>query len=219
MAAVIVAAHQPGYLPGVSVIAKIAQADAVVWLDDVRLTMPGFVNRNQLPDGTWLAVPVDRQDHRTPIREVTIAADPGRWRVEHYHALQRYADEPHFDKEVGRLLGADIAAGGAPLVDLNLALVDRILEDLGLPAVQYRQSELGVATTGSLSARIARLVTAIGGTAYLAPARSRLDRAVFAAAGVELLAFDFAGPNWSIVDSLFRTGDLPSTPRQEVSAA
>lgn len=200
--------------------AKIARADAVVWLDDVRFTMPGFVNRNQLPDGSWLAVPVERQDHRTPIREVTIGHDGGQWRCDHVWRLrERYINAEHYDPSIADAIGGELGAAGARLVDLNLELTEIIIGDLGLATREFRQSELGVPTTGSLSARLARLVHAVGGTAYLAPSRARLDRELFTREGLELLSFDYAGANPSVVDPLFRTGALPTTPRQEVSTA
>lgn len=217
----IVAAHQPTYLPGVSVVAKVAQADAVIWLDDVRFTTPGYVNRNQLPDGRWLVVPVERRDHRTPIREVTIADDGGRWRVEHFHALaDTYREAPCYERGIlGAYEDSAIAGAGKRIVDLNLTLTNEILTGLGMGPIQWRQSELGVSAYGSLSLKLARLVKEIGGTAYLAPARSRLERMTFESEGVELLAFDYAGDNPSVIDPLFRIGRLPSEPRQEVSAA
>lgn len=215
----IVAAHQPGYLPGVSVVAKIARADVVVWLDDVRFTTPGYVNRNQLPDGTWLAVPVERRDHRTPIRDVVIGHDGGDWRRDHSAALWRYHDAAHFDPTIPRILDSEWAAPGAPLVGLNLRMVAFILADLGLAPAEHRQSKLDVAGGGSLSTRLARQVRAVGGTAYLTSPSRALDRDVFAAEGIELLNFEYAGDNPSVIDPLFRTGRLPTTPRQEVVAA
>lgn len=201
-------------------VGKVARADAVVWLDDVRFTMPGFVNRNQLPDGTWLVVPVERRDHRTPIREVTIAPDGGQWRCDHVWTLRnRYLAEDHYDPLIAEVLSGELAAAGARLVDLNLELTEIIIGDLGLSTREFRQSDLGVAATGSLSSRIARMVKAIGGTAYLAPSTARLDRDVFHREALELLTFDYAGPNPSVIDPLFRTGQLPTTPRQEVTTA
>lgn len=213
----IITAHQPGYLPGVSVLAKVARADAVVWLDDARFTMPGWVNRNQLPNGQWLTIPVDRDNHRTPIREVTIAG--GGWRGHHLRVLrEQYGECEHYDQ---RLLGViDGIRGGAgePLVDLNLALIDLLLGGFGLSPRQHRQHELELPAGGSLSTRIAKMVRAVGGTTYLSGPSTRLDPGVFANEGVELTYFTFAGPNPSAIDALFREGGLPSAPRQEVSA-
>jgi hypothetical protein len=216
--AVIVTAHQPTYLPGVSVMAKIARADAVVWLDDVRFTTPGFVNRNQLPDGTWLTVPVERRDHRTTVREVVLAGES--WRAEHSKILHdHYSELAHFEPRVLYLLNSEWADPGGLLVDLNYRMLDLIFEGLGFAPVQQRESTLDFGRGGSLSSRLARMVRAVGGTAYLAAPSRRLDPHAFAAEGVELLAFDFAGPNPSVIDPLFRTGQLPTAPRQEVTVA
>lgn len=217
----IVTAHQPGYLPGVSVIAKVARADAVVWLDAVRFTTPGFVNRNQLPDGTWLAVPVDRESHRSTIREVTIGHDGGGWRQEHDAILRsRYGHFDHYDPGVAAVLDGPFAEHGAALADLNLILLERLLRDLGLRPEQHRQGALELAPGGgSLTSRLIRMVQAVGGTAYLSGPTSRLDAGAFEAAGLQLLFFHYAGENPSVVDPLFRTGALPSEPRQEVNVA
>lgn len=215
----IVTSHRPGYLPGVSVIAKVAQADAVVWLDDVRFTTPGFVNRNQLPDGTWLAVPFDRENHRSTIREVTIGHDGGGWRHEHDALIrERYAHLEHFDPRITAVLDGPLAEPGQPLADLNLVLLSHVLEDLGLPVQQFRQSDYPT-PGGSLSSKLVRMVKAVGGTAYLSGPTSALDPAQFAAAGIDLLFFRYAGDNPTVIDPLFRTGELPARPLQEVNVA
>lgn len=212
----IVTAHTPGYLPGVSVIAKIARADSVAWLDEAPMTMPGYVNRNQLPDGTWLTVPVDRHDHRTPIHEVTIGGSA--WRDRHLDAiLDLYEDAPHFDPRIRTILEGTWANAGEPLADLNLRLVELIFTGLGLAPTMCRQSSVDSPRGGSLSTRIAKMVAAVGGTTYLAGPTPRLDPDVFAAEGIVVSHFTFAGENPSIIDPLFRLGELPTRPVQVVA--
>lgn len=215
----IVTAHRPGYLPGVSVIAKVTQADAVVWLDDVRYTSPGYVNRNQLPDGTWLAVPADRPNHRSTIREVTIGRDGGGWSHEHDALIrERYAHFDHYDPRIAAILDGPLATAGEPLVDLNLVMLAMILEDLGLAPRQFRQSDYPT-PGGSLTSKLIRMVKAVGGTAYLSGPTNQLDPAKFAANGIDLLFFRYAGDNPTVIDPLFRTGRLPARPLQEVNVA
>lgn len=217
----IVAAHQPTYLPGVSVMAKVAQADAVVWLDGVRFTTPGYVNRNQLPDGTWLTVPVDRRDHRSTIAEVTIADDD--WQGPHVNTLRgEYGElyDPTFSEILAGELG-EYSRTGHHLVDLNLELIGWMLSRFGLRPKQFRQTDYP-APSGSLSSKLVRTVKEVGGTTYLSGPSTRLDPDVFAAAGVKLAYFDFAGDNPSAIDPLLRDGELPSgagAPRQQVRAA
>lgn len=198
-------------------VSKIARADAVLWLDEVRFTTPGFVNRNQLPDGTWLTVPVERRDHLTPIREVVIADDE--WQAQHTQIIaDHYAETPHFNRDIFVPLGGPIANAGSPLVELNLVLMSRIFDQLGLGVRHHRQSEHRV-PSGSLSSKLAHAVKSIGGTAYLSGPTTALDPEVFEAADLELLFFHFAGDNPSVIDPLFRSGALPTTPHQEVNVA
>lgn len=211
---VIVTAHTPNYLPGVSVLAKVAHADAVVWLDDLRFTTPGYVNRNQLGDGTWLTVPVERESHRTPIREVVIGGQS--WRRGHAHALaERLGDQAAEEFEA---ITACFCSTGMPLVDLNLELIGWLLDGLGLGARQFRQSDYP-APSGSLTSKVIRMVKAVGGTAYLSGPTSQLDPDAFDAAGLDLLFFRFAGDNPSAVEPMLETGALPSSPLQEVNVA
>lgn len=213
----IVTAHQPCYLAGTSVLAKVAKADAVIWLDDVRFTTPGFVNRNQLPDGTWLAVPVERESHRTPIREVTIGA--GGWANQHTAALiDGYDTAPFYDSYPLEIIEGEMGFAGQPLVDLNLELLEWAINSLGLGTREFRQSDYPT-PGGSLSSKLIRMVKAVGGTAYLSGPTTQLDAEQFASEGVDLLFFRYAGDNPSIVDPLFRTGGLPSSPLQEVNVA
>jgi hypothetical protein len=216
---VIVTAHQPTYLPGVSVMAKVAQADAVVWLDGVRFTTPGYCNRNQLPDGTWLTVPVDRQDHRSTIAEVTIAGTE--WKAEHIETIRDHYPDAGYERLIPYAETVGERLVGSPLVDLNLDLIGWMLRSFGLRPRQFRQTDYP-APGGSLSAKLVHMVKAVGGTTYLSGPSSRLEPDVFAAAGVELAFFDFAGDNPSAIDPLFRKGELPSgsgAPRQQVRAA
>jgi hypothetical protein len=216
---VIVTAHQPTYLPGVSVMAKVAQADAVVWLDGVRFTTPGYVNRNQLPDGTWLTVPVDRIDHRSTIAQVTIAGTE--WKAEHIAAVRDYYADAGYERLVPFAETIGERLEGGRLVDLNLDLVGWMLRGFGLAPKQFRQTDYP-APSGSLSSKLVRMVKEVGGTTYLSGPSSRLDRDVFEAAGVKLAFFDFAGDNPSAIDPLLRHGELPSgagAPRQQVRAA
>lgn len=215
----IVTSHRPGYMAGSSVLAKVARADAVVWLDDVRFTTPGFVNRNQLADGTWLTVPIERPSHRSTIREVAIA--PGDWANDHIWQLrERFMEEPHFDPGLVALLSTRLAREGEPLVELNLELLSYTMTMLGIAARQFRQRDYPT-PGGSLSSKLVRMVKAVGGTAYLSGPTTGLDPDQFEAAGIELLFFRYAGDNPAAIDPIFRTGQLPTSAdaEQEVHVA
>ena len=66
---VIVAAHQPHYLPWLGYLAKIAAADLFVVMDDLQYEAQNFQNRNRVKvnnGAAWLTVPLERgaQDER-----------------------------------------------------------------------------------------------------------------------------------------------------------
>jgi hypothetical protein len=111
---VIVTAHQPNFLPGLNVTEKIRSADAVIWLDEVQYSHGGWTNRNRMPDGSWLTVPVDRSTDMAPINRVRIR-DHGAWRRKLCFALdQHYGDRAHpyiaqIARPYGLLIGRGIA--------------------------------------------------------------------------------------------------------------
>jgi len=60
---VIVAAHQPAYLPWIGYLAKIEAADGFVVMDDLQYEAQNFQNRNRIKinhGAAWLTVPLER---------------------------------------------------------------------------------------------------------------------------------------------------------------
>src|SRR4249920_720967 len=83
----VVTAHQPNTLIGANVVSKIRASDAVIWLDEVQYTKGGWTNRNKLPDGRWLTIPVERHVYGKPINRVRIGEPVKNWRELVIHAL------------------------------------------------------------------------------------------------------------------------------------
>src|SRR5438552_1306997 len=111
----IVTAHQTNYLPGASIFSKLRAADGVIWLDEVQYTKGGFSNRNRLPDGSWLTVPVQRVTDGMPINRVRIAERPA-WRRKHATALRQHFRAPE-------AICAEVLRPYRLLVGLNVALM------------------------------------------------------------------------------------------------
>src|ERR1051325_10562974 len=103
----IVAIHQPHYLPWLRYIDKIARSDVFVLLDDAQYTKSGWQNRNKVKcgggsrcDGGWmyLTVPVAAGPAARRINEVEVGGDD-RWRTRHWGALRtNYAKAPFFTR-------------------------------------------------------------------------------------------------------------------------
>ena len=97
----IVAIHQPQYLPWLGYFDKIRRADAFCFLDNVQYKKNDWQNRNRLKTAQgwqWLTVPVH---YRYPqkISEVTIN-NAAKWKNKHLQALiSNYSRAPFF-KEI-----------------------------------------------------------------------------------------------------------------------
>lgn len=195
----IVTAHQPNFLPGLSVIEKVEAADAVIWLDTVQYEHDGFSNRNRMPDGSWLTVPVDHTTLFQPCNQVRIS-EHGDWRRKHLRTLWQ-----HFGDQALPFM-AEIRRPYRLLIGLNLALLTLILErsdtrwhfqshlDGGnaVVAVSDDRSELL-----PISDRLAMMVAELGGTTYLSGPSGRryLNEQPFRERGLTVDYWDHTGPN------------------------
>lgn len=195
----IVSCHQPNYLPGLSVVEKIRRSDAVIWLDEAQYTHGGFTNRNRLPDGSWLTVPVDRVTDMAAMNRVRIS-DHDSWRRAHCKSLRQQfgpATAP-FCEEIQRPYKL--------LIGLNLACLRVILD--GSDTAWHFQSHLDgghainvvsedLAELAGISLRLALMVEEVGGTTYLSgpSGRNYLNESPFLERGIAVDYFEWAGPN------------------------
>lgn len=207
----VVTAHQPNFLPGLSVMRKLRRADVVIWLDRVAFTKNGWVNRNQLPDGTYLTVPVKRCKTGTPIDRMVIA-DGNRALGKIAETLrQRYRRAANYDDGFARIIEGFPA--GALLVDLNRALLERLCQRAQVRADWSWQSQL---TNGSkppvaVSEQLAKLVEKAGGTVYLSGSSGidYLEPGPFEERGIRVLYEPEPGPiNPCALDVLFKDGGV-----------
>lgn len=198
----IVTAHQPNYLPGVSVVNKIAASDAVIWLDEVQFSHGGWANRNRLPNGTWLTVPIVRETDMAAFNRVMIS-EHGTWRRDHMKSLRQYY---RYDGELIAEICDEIERPYRLLVGLNLAILRIVLSDTD--TAWHFQSHLDggrpvKAVLGEnedhrpISERLATMVAELGGDTYLSgPSGFRyLDETPFAERGIKVTYWEHHGPN------------------------
>ncbi len=208
----IVTAHQPNYLPGLSVIDKVRAADAVIWLDEVQYSHGGWSNRNRMPDGSWLTVPVERRTDMGPFNRVRIS-EHGNWRTDHCKALRQHYTGAGVNGLVEDLCD-EIARPYRLLIGLNLALLRLLIDPMGdarrfdIQVPWHFQSHLdgGHAVwavsderdeLAPISVRLAMMVAEIGGTAYLSgpSGRNYLDERPFKERGIQVDYYQHDGPN------------------------
>lgn len=189
----IVACHQPNFLPWGGYFAKLIQCDCFILLDDIQ--MPGggsYVSRTKVADRTdsrWLTVPVSRKFGQQ-IRDVKLTQNQ-KWRSKHLSAIRQiYAKAPHID-ELLDLLAEPYEVGLDRLSEFNIQLLERVLAFLGIRRMLVRSSTLQVDSTSDQ--RLIDLVQHVGGNTYLSGkgGKNYQNPAKFAAAGIDLKVMEY----------------------------
>jgi len=222
----IVAVHQPHFLPWLGYFDRMIGADLFILLDDVQFERRNYQNRTRIllnGLGHWLTIPVQQHSQQEIILDKRIDNPPLEdvrwWGANHSRTLRHaYREAPfleHYAPQIRELL----ESRWDRLIDLDLALLDWLRDALAISTPMVRSSTLNVA--GSKSELILNLCLAVGADTYLAGmggSRDYLDRNAFAGAGIELAWQDFHHPRYaqcgggdfvsglSVVDALFNQG-------------
>lgn len=213
----VVAIHQPNFLPWCGYFAKLKAADVFVLLDNVPISKGSYTPRCQIRNGQgtqWLSVPVSFR-HGDLISSVRFVN--GRWADKHLKTLaQVYGRHPFFNEIMG-LLEPAYKEPGDLLSEFNIRLICSISQYLGLPGEIVRGSH--IAPSGEGDDRLIEIVRILGGDTYLSGkgGQNYQDPAKFAAADIQLVVRSYKpipysqGPEdfasgLSIADCLFNLG-------------
>ncbi len=223
----IVAIHQPHYLPYLGYFDKIDKADIFVFLDHVQFSRHNFQHRNRVktPGGlSWLSVPASHGGRLERLIEKTIATDIP-WIARHCKILEQgYGRSPFFNVLMD-ILSSVYLRGFSHLVDLNIALVKTLAEALGLPCRWMRSSRMNLPEL-SKNELLSEICRHLGADEYLSGdgAKAYLDDRPFDRNRVKVRWQNFEHPcytqswmhqgfiaNLSVVDLLANMG--PSSAR------
>jgi hypothetical protein len=212
---------QSNYIPWKGYFDLIHSADEFILFDDVQYTRRDWRNRNLIktPHGLeWLTIPVAvKGQYHQKICDTRVS-EPG-WGAQHWASLQHnYAKAPHFalyEPVFAPLYRSDERSLSA----INRSFIAAICGILGIAtriswSMDYRPLKEGK------TERLVDLCKRTGATEYLSGpmARDYLEPAQFAAAGIALRFFDYAGyPEYpqrfgkfehgvTVLDLLFNTG-------------
>jgi hypothetical protein len=199
----IVAAHQPHYLPWLGYLDKVARADVFVVMDDLQFEVQNFQNRQRLKlahGPAWLTVPVRRgsQTDRICDKQIITTSNPRHhWQHQHWNTiLYNYGRAPFFARYADELRDA-YTRPWERLVDLDRHMLELALRwlDLRTPILSSSQLRLRGTKTDRLLDMCKKLqadvyLTGSGGsTGYL-------DVAKLAAAGIEVQWQRFTHPTY-----------------------
>jgi hypothetical protein len=215
----IVAVHQPQYLPWLGYFDKIDRADVFVLLDTVQYKKNEWQNRNRVKASAgwqWLTVPVT---YRFPqrINEVGIN-NQDRWQHQQRQTiLSNYRKAPCWER-LAPVIEEILTSAWPHLAPLNIFVVRRLVEILGITTPLYVASELPMFPEDP-DERLIAITKHFGADTYLAGSGGRdymdLDR--YAQSGIKLLFQEYHHPVYeqrfgafepfmSVLDLLFNHG-------------
>jgi hypothetical protein len=223
---VILAAHQPSYLPWLGYLAKMAAADVFVVMDDLQYEAQNFQNRNRvkLNNGAgWLTVPLERgaQTDRILDKRIQNGGSPRQhWQRRTWRTLQiHYGQAPHFARYAEELEEV-YRRPWQRLVDLDVHILGLARRWFGLSRPVLFSSSL--ALEGEKTARIIDLCRKVGARVYLSGrggSTDYLDVAALRRAGITVVWQRFEHPvypqrypglgfvpNLAFLDLLFNCG-------------
>lgn len=209
----IVAIHQPCYLPWLGYLQRMAQADVFVLLDHVQFERANYQNRTRvLVDGEprWLTVPVVQRSQKERIvdKEVDNRLEgPRHWGRVHLATLRHAYRAAPFANLYLPVLKDILDARWALLADLDLALLELMREAFGIRTPLVRSSELGV--TGAKSDLILGICRALGAHEFfggMGGSRAYIDVEAFRRAGIRVRWQEFRHPAYA------QCGDGPFVP-------
>jgi hypothetical protein len=207
----IVAAHQPNYMPWTGYFYKMMLCDRFIFADDLQYTTQSYINRVRIKTAhgeKWLTVPVlSRGKGRLKIKEIRIAQSEN-WQHKHWRTLYlNYKHAPFFDRYAGYFEKL-YQRKWTYLVDLNMEILSFIMKTLDITCSVARSSEYSVPAS-----------QINGGTEYISGESGRiyLDETDFKKKGISLnythfkttryrQQFDGFLPNLSIIDLLLNEG-------------
>ncbi|NIV71183.1 MAG: hypothetical protein GWN16_00110 [Calditrichae bacterium] len=218
----ILAAHQPNFMPWIGYFHKMSRADKFVLADDVQYTTQSFINRTRIKtahEKQWLTVPVlTKKQGCQKINEVRIDTSRN-WQKKHWKTLVvNYSSAPYFD-QYADFFEQIYQQEWQFLVDLNVALIDFLRQELAITTSLFPSSQIALDLTSSTE-RIIGLAKELGCDEYLSGSggsQDYLDEKQFQEAGICLKYNQFQHPVYtqqfgncvsglSVIDLLFNQG-------------
>lgn len=199
----ILAAHQPHYLPWLGYLDKIRRADKFLIVDHVQFERRNFQNRTRIPAPSteegwrWLTVPVVQNSREERILDKRLADDP-HWRRKHWMALEQiYRRAPYYPRYAPPLR-AILETNHATLVELNMALLKLFLDAFEIRTPLGFTSQMGP-IPGQKSEFVLNMCRMAGASVYLSgegACRDYLDEKAFREGGVDIQWQGFKHPEY-----------------------
>ncbi|MCM8796425.1 MAG: WbqC family protein [Candidatus Omnitrophica bacterium] len=215
----IVSVHQPQYLPWLGYFHKICQSDIFVFLDNVQYKHREYQNRNRIRTSNgwmWLTVPIIKGHAYPNISEVYIDNSQG-WSRKHWRAITLNYAQASFFNTYKSFFNDLYGMQWERLIDLNIYIIKKINEFLGITKKIYFESELNIKTINTQ--RIIDICKTLKADTYLSGSggKNYLNEELFRSNNIKLVYQDFRHPEYaqryqgfvpfmSAIDLLFNHG-------------
>jgi hypothetical protein len=223
----IVAAHQPHYMPWLGYLDKMAKADLFVIMDDLQYEAQNFQNRQRLKlqgGSAWLTVPLERgtqQDRVCDKRIDNSGSAKQHWQRRSWLTIENnYRRAPYFERYAPALRDV-YTRPWESLLALDLHMLELARTWFGITTPMIRASQLGL--VGAKTDRLIAMCKAVGARCYLSGgggSTDYLDSEQMGRAGVGLIWQHFLHPTYAqryagagftshlgCLDLLFNCGD------------
>jgi hypothetical protein len=223
----IVAAHQPHYMPWLGYLDKMAKADLFVVMDDLQYEAQNFQNRQRIKlhnGAQWVTVPLERGSQADRICDKRIdnsGSARQHWQRRTWLTLEyNYRRAPYFAKYADELR-AVYAQTWVSLLELDMHMLDLARKWFDIKTPIVRASSLGL--SGQKTDRILDMCKKVGARCYLSGgggSTGYLNVEQMGRAGVGLIWQHFTHPRYpqrhvdvgflshlGFLDMLFNCGD------------
>lgn len=183
----ILTAHQPGYLPWLGLMHKIAISDQFVYFDRVQYVAKDWISRNQIKSPTGpllLTVPVLTTGHRDKTIADMQINNSVPWRRKHWRSIVSGYKSARYFSAHADFLEHTYRQEWSSLSELNLHILKWMLATLGISTPIIKMEDLNL--SGSKSELVLSMCEELGADVYVfgALGRDYADVAAFEAAGV-----------------------------------
>ena len=221
----IVAIHQPNYLPYLGFFDKMAKSDIFVIYDDAQFNKSDFQHRNRIRiyhGWKWLTVPVEKK--HLPINEIRIKNEVSTWKGlgwadAHFKDIEDNYKDAAYYSEYADELKKIYEKRYDKLVELNMELINFLKDAFDIDVKMVFSSNLGF--TSKSTEQLVDITKALGGDVYLSGPKGRdyLDISLFDKNGITVEFQDFKHPvykqryegfipNMAAIDALFNLGRM-----------
>jgi hypothetical protein len=199
----IVAAHQPSYLPWLGYLDKMAKADVFVVMDDLQYEAQNFQNRQRVKlngGATWLTVPLERgaQTDRICDKRIANAGNPKQhWQRCQWATLRTHYGKAPFWSTYAAELEDVYTRPWERLVDLDLHVLGLARRWFGITGAVLQSSSLDL--VGQKTDRIIDLCKKVNARVYLSGrggSTDYLDVAALRQAGIAVVWQQFTHPTY-----------------------